>query len=59
MGLGLGKVRHMEVKIFFKGSGSPSLRRKKMFEICKITGERNPTDVLTKAMSMVEMKENI
>ena len=25
----------------------------------KITGERNPADVLTKAMSMVEMKEKI
>ena len=49
--LGLGKVRHMEVKFLW---AQEALRR-----ICKMTGERNPADVLTKAMSMVEMKEKI
>ena len=53
--LGLGKVRHMEVKFLW---AQEALRRK-LFEMRKITGERNPADVLTKAMSMVEMKEKI
>ena len=53
MRFGLGKVRRMEVKFFF------GLRKPfdgKPFEMRKITGERNSADVLTKAMSMVEMK---
>ena len=29
------------------------------FDIRKVAGERNPADVLTKAMSMVEMKEKV
>ena len=53
--LDLGKVRHMEVQFLW---AQEALRRK-LFEICKITGERNPADVLTKEMSMVEMKEKI
>ena len=53
--LGLGKVRHMDVKFLW---AQEALRRK-LFEMRKITGERNPADVLTKAMSMVEMKEKI
>ena len=42
--LGLGKVRHMEVKFLW---AQEALRRK-LFEMRKITGERNPADVLTK-----------
>ena len=53
--LGLGKVRHMEVKFLW----AQEAIRRKLFEMRKITGERNPADVLTKAMSMVEMKEKI
>ena len=55
MRFGFGKVRRMEVKFFW---AQEALRRKP-FEPRKITGERNPADVLTKAMSMVEMKEKI
>ena len=33
--------------------------RRKLFEMRKITDQRNPADVLTKAMSMVEMQEKI
>ena len=38
--LGLGKVRHMEVKFLW---AQEALRRK-LFEMRKITGERNPAD---------------
>ena len=50
---GLGKVRHMEVKFLW---AQEALRRK-LFEMRKITGERNPADVLTKVMSMIEMEK--
>ena len=53
--LGLGKVRHMEVKYLW---AQEALRRK-LFEVRKIAGERNPGDVLTKALSMSDMKEKI
>ena len=53
--LGIGKVRHMEVKFLW---AQEPLRRK-LFEIRKVAGERNPADVLTKATSMAEMKEKI
>ena len=53
--LRLGKVRHTEVNFF---AGQEALRRK-LFDVCKIAGERNPADVLTKAMGMQEMKDKI
>ena len=43
--LGLGKVRHMEVKFLW---AQEALRRK-LFEIRKVAGEENPAGVLTKA----------
>ena len=44
MRLGLGKVRHMEVKFLW----AQEAHRRQLFEICQITGERNPADVLTR-----------
>ena len=55
--LGLGKVRHMKVNFLWVWA-QEALRRK-LFDIRKVAGDRNPADVLTKAMSMAEMKEKI
>ena len=49
--LGLGKVRHMEVKYLWAQEGY----RKKLFEIMKVAGEKNPADVLTKPLTASEM----
>ena len=53
--LGLGKVRHMEVKFLW---AQEALRRK-LFQVRKIAGARNPADVLTKALSMNDMRGKI
>jgi hypothetical protein len=53
--LGLGKVRHMEVKYLW----AQEAHRRKKFQVCKIAGERNPADVLTKAMAHADMKDKI
>ena len=49
--LGLGKVRHLEVRYLW---AQEALRSKK-FEVRKISGETNPADVLTKPLSASEM----
>jgi len=53
--LGLGKVRHMEVRYLW----AQEAHKKGRFEVRKIAGERNPGDVLTKAMSAGDMKEKM
>ena len=53
--LGLGKVRHMEVKFLW----AQEAYRRKLFEVRKVAGARNPSDILTKAMSAAEMREHI
>ena len=52
--IGLGKVRHMEVKYLWAQEAHKSGR----FQVRKITG-RNPADVLTKPLSATEMKEKL
>ena len=49
--LGLGKVRHLEVKYLWVQESY----RKKKFEVMKVAGEKNPADVLTKPLSASEM----
>ena len=49
--LGLGKVRHMEVRYLW----AQEALRKKRFEVRKIKGDENPADVLTKALSARDM----
>ena len=53
--LGLGKVRHMEVKFLW----AQEAHRRRLFEVRKIAGDRNPADLLTKAMSAAEMQEKL
>ena len=53
--LGLGKVRHMEVKYLW----AQEAYRKKRFEVLKVAGEKNPADVLTKALSAAEMASKL
>lgn len=49
--LGLGKVRHMEVRYLW----AQGAHRAKRFEVHKIAGEKNPADVMTKAMPATDM----
>ena len=53
--LGLGKVRHMEVRYLW----AQEAHKAKLFEVKKIAGTRNPADVLTKAMSAGDMVEKL
>ena len=53
--LGLGKVRHMEVRYLW----AQESHRAKRFEVRKIAGQRNPANVLTKAMSAGDMVEKL
>ena len=53
--LGLDRVRHMEVRHL----RAQQAYRQKRFEVRKIAGERNPADVLTKAMSAKDMLEKM
>ena len=53
--LGLGKVRHMEVKYLW----AQEAHRSKRFEVVKVRGDQNPSDVLTKAMSAKDMVEKM
>ena len=55
MALGLGKVRHMEVRYLW----AQGAHRDKRFEVRKIAGLKNPADVLTKAMSAGDMSEKM
>jgi hypothetical protein len=49
--IGLGKVRHMEVKYLW----AQEAHRAGRFQVKKIAGERNPADVLTKPLSATDM----
>jgi hypothetical protein len=49
--IGLGRVRHMEVKYLW----AQEAHRKGRFKVRKIAGTRNPSDVLTKPMSYNDM----
>ena len=53
--LGLGKVRHMEVRYLW----AQDAHRAKRFEVRKIASELSPADVLTKAISAHEMVEKM
>ena len=53
--IGLGKVRHMEVKYL----SAQEAHQNKRFCIRKIAGERNPADVLTKPKSVSDMQDKI
>ena len=53
--IGLGKVRHMEVKYLW----AQEAHQNKRFCIRKIAGERNPADVLTKPKSVSDMQDKI
>ena len=49
--LGLGKVRHIEVRCLW----AQEAHRSKRFEVHKVRGDSNPSDVLIKAMSAKDM----
>jgi hypothetical protein len=51
---GLGKVRHMEVRLLWIQEAV----RNKRIQMWKIKGENNPADILTKPMSLREMRSN-
>jgi phage gp16-like protein len=51
---GLGKVRHMEVRLLWIQEAV----RNKRIQMWKIKGENNPADILTKPMSLKEMRSN-
>ena len=53
--IGLGKVRHMEVKYLW----AQEAHRNGRFCIRKIAGDKNPADVLTKPKSVLEMEGKI
>ena len=53
--LGLGKVRHMEVKYLW----AQEAHQRKRFSVRKVDGLKNPADVLTKPQSAAEMEENL
>ncbi len=53
--MGLGKVRHMEVKYLW----AQEAHRDGRFEVLKIDGEKNPADVLTKPLSAMEANEKL
>ena len=53
--LGLGKVRHMEVKYLW----AQQAYRDGRFEVRKVKGEENPADIDTKPKTGSEMKEQL
>jgi hypothetical protein len=53
--LGLGKVRHLEVKYLW----AQEALRKGRFEVRKIAGTANPADLLTKPLSAGEMSRGL
>ena len=53
--LGLGRVRHMEVRYLW----AQEAHKKKRFEVRKIPGVKNPADISTKAMSATDMKDKM
>ena len=53
--MGLGKVRHMEVKYLW----AQEAHRNARFEVRKIPGELNPADVSTKPESATEMIDKL
>ena len=53
--IGLGKVRHMEVKYLWAQQAHKAGR----FIVKKIAGTRNPADVLTKPLSAADMGPKI
>ena len=53
--IGLGKVRHMEVKYLWAQEAHQAGR----FSIRKVAGEKNPADVLTKPKSIGDMEEKL
>ena len=53
--LGLGKVRHLEVRYLWVQEA----HRKKRFEIQKVAGVKNPADILTKPLSATEMTDKL
>ena len=53
--LGLGRVRHMEVRYLW----AQEAHKQKRFGVHKIAGERNAADVLTKAMSARDMLDKM
>ena len=53
--LGLGKVRHMEVKYLW----AQEAHKRKRFEVRKIAGHRNPADINTKPKSAAEMSSKL
>ena len=53
--LGLGRVRHMEVRYLW----AQQAHKRKLFEVRKIPGNRNPADVLTKPLSASDIVEKL
>ena len=53
--LGLGRVRHMEVKYLWAQEAHKNHR----FCVRKVNGPKNPADVLTKPQSAVDMSEKM
>lgn len=51
--IGLGRVRHMEVKYLWAQEAHKDGR----FQVLKIAGDRNPADVLTKPKNATEMRD--
>ena len=53
--IGLGRVRHMEVKYLWAQEAHQNGR----FKVGKVAGERNPADVLTKPKSTLDMNNKL
>ena len=53
--IGLGKVRHMEVKYLW----AQQAHRKNRFQVKKVAGVKNPADILTKPLSYNEIREKL
>ena len=53
--IGLGKVRHMEVKFLW----AQEAHRAGRFCVKKIAGEKNPADILTKPQTATDMKNKL
>jgi hypothetical protein len=53
--IGLGRVRHMEVKYLWAQEAHQNGR----FKVGKVAGERNPADVLTKPKSVADMNNKL
>jgi hypothetical protein len=51
--IGLGRVRHMEVKYLWAQEAHKDGR----FQVLKIAGDRNPADVLTKPKNATDMRD--